>query len=98
MLRAERRLDGRHLQLLAVPAVGSIGQIGFVIGRQHLSRAVDRNHARRLFREALRSRRPAIGRFDIVLRLRGRCDRARLSELGSEAARLLDTLMQFDTR
>jgi ribonuclease P protein component len=64
-----------------------------VIGKQQLPRSVDRNYVRRMMREAVRLRRPAINRYDIVLRLRAHCKRVALPGLAHEAAELLDALI-----
>jgi ribonuclease P protein component len=93
LFRDGRRLASRHVQLLATPAAHGAGRVGYVIGKQQLARAVDRNYVRRVLREAVRRRRPAIARFDIVVRLRLRCARAALPALAAEAGELLDTLL-----
>jgi ribonuclease P protein component len=80
--------------LLASPAGGSIGRVGFIIGKKQLGSAVDRNYLRRLLREAVRLRRPALNAFDIVLRLRSPCAPASLPELLGEASGLLGNLME----
>jgi ribonuclease P protein component len=64
-----------------------------VIGKHQLGRAVDRNYVRRRLRETMRRRRQALGRFDIVVRLRVRCARDALPGLALEAAGLLDALV-----
>jgi ribonuclease P protein component len=92
LFRQGRRIEAEYLQLLAVPAGGPIGQVGYVIGKQQLKLAVDRNRLKRMLREAVRLRRPGLDRFDIVLRLRRGCPPARIAALGTEAARLLDAL------
>jgi ribonuclease P protein component len=92
LFRQGRRIEAEHLQLLAVPAAGPIGQVGYVIGKQQLKLAVDRNRLKRMLREAVRLRRPALDRFDVVLRLRRGCPQAAIPAVGAEAARLLDAL------
>ncbi|MGH8713090.1 MAG: ribonuclease P protein component [Casimicrobiaceae bacterium] len=92
LFRQGRRIEAEHLQLLAAPAAGAIGRVGYVIGKQQLSLAVDRNRLRRMLREAVRRRRPALDAFDIVLRLRRRSQPAGLRAIGEEAAVLLDIL------
>lgn len=79
--------------MLAVAASGEVGRVGYVIGKQQLPRSVDRNYVRRMMREAVRLRRPAVSRYDIVLRLRAHCKRAALPALAHEAAELLDALI-----
>lgn len=81
------------MQVLALPRAAGTGRVGFVIGKQQLARAVDRNYVRRMMRETVRARRPDLGRFDLVLRLRSRCARNLLPALALEAAGLLDTLI-----
>ena len=92
VFRRGQRFEGERLQLVAVPANGE-GRVGYVIGKQQLAQAVDRNYARRVLREAVRRRRPALNRFDIVVRLRERCGRTALPKLALEAAELLDALV-----
>ena len=75
-----------------MPAGGAIGQVGYVIGKQQLKLAVDRNRLKRMLREAVRRRRPALDRFDIVLRLRRACPPAGIAAVGTEVERLLDAL------
>jgi ribonuclease P protein component len=81
------------VQVLAAPATTGAGRVGYVVGKQQLARAVDRNYVRRILREAVRRRRPALGSLDIVVRLRVRCTRNVLPELALEAAGLLDALV-----
>jgi ribonuclease P protein component len=59
---------------------------------------VDRNYVRRMLREAVRHRRPAVNQYDIVLRLRTSCARAALPGLAFEAAELLDALVALNHR
>jgi ribonuclease P protein component len=92
LFRTGRRLDGPYLQVLASPAAGEVGCVGYVIGKKHLARAVDRNYLRRMFREIIRARRPGLDAVDVVVRLRRPCVPALLRELGAEAAGLLDRL------
>ncbi len=98
MFQAGRRLNGAHLQLLASPAKSPAGRVGFVIGKKLLASAVDRNYLRRLLREAVRQRRPALDAFDIVFRLRTSCPPANLSGLLREASELLGDLTEAHRR
>jgi ribonuclease P protein component len=63
-----------------------------VIGKHQLTLAVDRNRLKRMLREMVRRRRPALDAFDIVLRLRRACPPKEIAAVGAEAARLLDAL------
>ena len=92
VLREGRRFDGKRLQLVAAPASGPVGRVGYVIASRHLRRAIDRNRLRRMLREAIRARRPAMNAFDVVLRLRTACPRAELEAAAVEAVALLDAL------
>jgi ribonuclease P protein component len=87
-----------HLQLLASPAASPTGRVGFVIGKKQLASAVDRNYLRRLLREAVRARRPALDAFDIVFRLRTSCPPANVSGLLREASELLGDLTEAQRR
>jgi ribonuclease P protein component len=98
LFQAGRRLNGAHLQVLASPAERSVGRVGFVIGKKQLASAVERNYLRRLLREAVRHRRPALDAFDIVLRLRVPCAPETLPRLLSEASELLDRLTESRRR
>ena len=75
-----------------MPAQRARGLVGFVIGRRALPRAVDRNRVRRMLRETLRASRPAIERFDLVLRLKRGALRSELAKVRAEALRCLAAL------
>jgi ribonuclease P protein component len=98
LFRSGRRLDGQHVQILMSPAAGAIGCVGYVIGKKHLARAVDRNYLRRMLREAIRLRRPALDSVDVVVRLKRGCEPGLLRGLACEAAGLLDRLAANDAR
>jgi ribonuclease P protein component len=90
VLRGGRRFEGKRLQLIALPAKGPVGRVGYVIASRHLKRAIDRNRLKRMLREAVRARRPAMNAFDIVVRLRAACTPEDVSTAAAEGARLLD--------
>ena len=75
-----------------MPAQRGCGRAGFVIGRRALPRAVDRNRVRRMLREMLRGARPAVLRFDLVLRLKRSALGDELTRVRAEALRCLATL------
>lgn len=78
--------------MIAAPAAQDPGRVGYVIGRKALPRAVDRNRLRRRLREHVRAARPAVERYDIVLRVRGRMDRKDIAAAAAEAPVLLARL------
>ena len=92
VLRRGQRFDGARLQLVAVPTETNCGRVGYVVGRRLLSRAVDRNRLKRMLRELIRARRPAIEAFDLIVRLRQPCAAKDLAETVAEASVLLDAL------
>jgi len=92
VFRSGRRFEGSRLQILAVPTSSTTGRVGYVIGKKLLGRAVDRNRLKRMLREAIRRRRPAIEAFDLIVRLRQPCPAAELGGVAAEAAALLDAL------
>jgi ribonuclease P protein component len=79
--------------LIAAPAAQDPGRIGYIIGRKAMPRAVDRNALRRRLRESVRASRPAIERFDIILRVRQRVRRADIAAAVGESRRLLSGLV-----
>ena len=74
------------------------GCVGFIIPAKQLRRPVDRNLLRRVLREAVRSRRPDVERFDIILRLSRACARQRLRSLALEAKDLVDALVKREAK
>jgi ribonuclease P protein component len=92
VFRAGRRFESQRLQLIAAPAVGDIGRVGYIIGSRQLKRAIDRNRLKRMLREAIASRRERLDAYDLVLRLRRSCTPEELSGAAGEAASLLDAL------
>lgn len=87
------RFDGRYLQLVAAPAAQRPGRIGFIIPRRAIALAVDRNALRRRLRDAHRHARPAIERFDVIVRVRQAVPRADIRAAVAEAATLLQALV-----
>lgn len=92
MFRHGRRFEASRLQLLAIPTAGG-GRVGYVIGKRLLGRAVDRNRLKRMLREAIRRRRPAMNAFDLILRLKQPCAAAEVAGVADEAGGLLDGLL-----
>jgi ribonuclease P protein component len=92
LFRAGRRSEGRHVQLVAAPAAGIPGRVGYVIGRKTLPRAVDRNRLRRRLREVVRALRPGIAAYDVIVRVKRAGNRMELDAAVEEARALLAAL------
>ena len=65
------------------------GRVGYVIGRKAMPRAVDRNRLRRRLRERVRAARPAVVRYDIILRVRRSVKREDIDAAVGESVALL---------
>ena len=89
VLRSGRRRDGEYLEIIAMAAARDYGRVGMVIGRKALPRAVDRNRVRRMLRVVLRDARPAIGNYDLIVRLKRGAPRTAFPLIAADAARLL---------
>ncbi len=92
VFRNGRRIDGLYLQLVAVPAATSPGRTGYVIGRKVSVRAVDRNRIRRKLREIVRTLRPALDGFDVILRVKRAANRVEQDAVALEAVAMLTAL------
>jgi ribonuclease P protein component len=95
VFRSGRRFEGSRLQLLARATSGTTARVGFVIGKKLVGRAVDRNRLKRMLREHIRQRGPAIEGFDLIVRLRQPCAAMELSAAAAELQALLDQLVSL---
>jgi ribonuclease P protein component len=80
----------RHFTLFVRPNGGSHARIGIIASKRVAARAVDRNRAKRLVREAFRRVRRRLGGLDVVVRLRRCPEKGR--EPAAEINRLLEEL------
>jgi ribonuclease P protein component len=78
--------------LSARPNGLSQARIGIIVSRRVAHRAVDRNRAKRLVREAFRKVRHQLGGIDLVVELRRCPPRGAMAVAGAEICRLLDEL------
>jgi ribonuclease P protein component len=65
-----------------------------VIGGKAIPRAVDRNRLRRRFREIVRAARPAIERYDIILRVKRAVSRDEIPATVAEGGALVEKLLR----
>jgi len=79
--------------LVAAPAALESGRVGYVIGAKAIPRAVDRNRLRRRLRETVRAVRPAIERFDMILRVKRAVTPAEIAEAAVEGSTLVSKLL-----
>lgn len=92
IFRTGQRQQGRFIELVVVPAAAVPGRLGYVIARRVMRRAVDRNRLRRRFREAVRSARPAIAAYDVILRVKRAGNREEQDAAAREATAMLAAL------
>jgi ribonuclease P protein component len=87
VLRDGKRLTSRNFVLRAGPNGGAHARLGIIAGKKAAARAVDRNRAKRLIREAFRAAWPSLGAYDVTVQLRndlrGELNPAVRAELGS---------------
>lgn len=82
----------RHFTLFVRPNGGAHARIGIIASKRVAARAVDRNRAKRLVREAFRRLRHRLGGVDVVVQLK-RCPApGRAAAVGAEIAKLLEDL------
>ena len=98
MFREGRRRQGDYVELVAIPALASPGRVGLVVPKKALPLAVDRNRVRRVLRAAQQAARPEILDYDVILRLKRGCPRSAFRAVGTEAGKLLATLVASPTR
>jgi len=92
IFRSGRRREGKYLQVIVTAATRDWGRAGFVIGRKALPLAVDRNRVRRMLRQVLQTSRPALARYDVIVRLKQGAPRAEFPRIVAEAVRILDAV------
>ena len=82
----------RHFTVFSRPNGLSVARIGIIASKRVAPRAVDRNRAKRLVREAFRKLRLRLGGIDVLVELR-RCPAQGFNvEAGAEIVRLLEEL------
>ena len=64
-----------------------------MIGGKAIPRSVDRNRLRRRFREIVRAARPAIERYDVILRVKRAVTRDEIPAAATEGGALVEKLL-----
>ena len=71
VLRSGCRIVSPNFVLRATSNRMAYPRLGIIAGRKSAPRAVDRNRAKRLVREAFRALAPRLGTYDVTIQLRG---------------------------
>jgi ribonuclease P protein component len=82
----------RYFILFVRPNGLDVARLGIIASKRIAQRAVDRNRAKRLVREAFRSVRHGLGGRDVVVQLRRRPDEGFNAAARAEIVRLLEEL------
>jgi ribonuclease P protein component len=69
--------------------------LGIIAGRKVATRAVDRNRARRLIREAFRGALSRLGSYDLTVQLRGDLRAESNARVRAELDKLLDAVARL---
>jgi ribonuclease P protein component len=70
-------------------------RLGIIAGRKVATRAVDRNRARRLIREAFRGTMVHLGPYDVTVQLRGDLRTETNSRVRAELEKLLESVARL---
>jgi len=92
--RSGRRLVSANFVVRAAPNGEAHARLGIIAGKKTAARAVDRNRARRLIREAFRATSQQIGAFDVTVQLRSNLRGELNPSVREELRSLLDTLVR----
>jgi ribonuclease P protein component len=95
VLRSGSRLATRNFVLRARPNDYAHARLGIIAGRKVAARAVDRNRARRLIREAFRSALFRLGPYDVTIQLRGDLRGELNGGVREELEKLLESLSRL---
>jgi ribonuclease P protein component len=94
VLRSGRRMVSDHFVLRASPNDIAYARLGIIAGRKAAARAVDRNRAKRLIRDAFRAASGDIGPYDVTIQLRADVRKQLNSTLRDELEKLMASLVR----
>ena len=94
VLRSRIRSSSRNFVARARANALDHPRLGIIAGRKAAARAVDRNRAKRLIREAFRAAGGRAGAYDIAVQLRSDLRGEENGALRRELETLLDTLLR----
>jgi ribonuclease P protein component len=92
ILRSGIRVSTRNFIARALANELAIARLGLVAGRRAAPRAVDRNRAKRLVREAFRGNGGLFGGYDVTIQWRGDLRAFENGAIRAELGDLLDSL------
>jgi len=92
------RLASRNFVLRAGPNNETHARLGIIAGKKVAARAVDRNRAKRLIREAFRNASAILGPYDITIQIRSDLRSELNGSVRDELAKLLESLALRTTR
>jgi len=92
VLRSARKARGRLAIVHALPARSAVSRLGIAVTRRNVPLAADRNHLKRLVREAFRRHPVKSAGLDCVVTLRERLEATGLANVMDEIRALFDQL------
>ena len=98
ILRSARKARGRFAIVHALPGRGGPSRLGIALTRRNVPLATDRNHLKRLVREAFRRHALKSTGIDCVVTLRERLDAASVAGVMEEIHALFDQLARAGSR
>lgn len=95
VLQSGRRFASRNFVLRAHLNACPHARLGIIAGKKAASRAVDRNRARRLIREAFRTAHGRLGPYDLTIQLRGDLRGESNGRVREELGKLLESVARL---